>query len=213
MPPSADVDFQDDCETLLALANLCDDPSGVPSAAVQRLTAMMRAAIRSEILSYGLPDSALNIDDVLQEAWRKALASLQKTRGEEVRQLRGWLVLVARCAARDMRSKAINKVRRAVELADPESSAPPIERFANAMYQSTPSAGIHRHEFLIQLYAFAGGLDEPDQTVMLLRLNGESPADIAKHTRLEPSLVKGTLLRLYRRIRCELLGVPAGGPR
>lgn len=215
MPPLADDYFGDDCETVLAFANLCDRPGGVPSAALQRLTAMMRAAIRGEVLNYGLPDAVLQVEDVLQEAWRKAFASLRKTRGEEIRQLRGWLVLVARCAARDMRSKAGKKGWQPVEQPPPDSetSAAPMEQFVNNLYHSTPSASIHRDEFLVQLYAFAGGLDEPDQTILLRRLNGESPADIAKHSRLKPTAVRGALLRSYRRIRHELLGVPPGRAR
>jgi RNA polymerase sigma-70 factor (ECF subfamily) len=143
-------------------------------------------------LARDLAAGAADVDDLVQEAWLRALSKPARAGFSP----RAWLAGLLRNVARERRRGEERRERREREAA--AASEPPA-------HADDPAALTERLELVRRMLAWVDDLAEPQRTALLLRyLDGLEPAEIARRLGVPDRTVRSRIKRGLDELRARL---------
>lgn len=144
----------------------------------------------------GFPGTRIEPEDIVQETWLRALASVSadSTRLEQLAGLKSWLFGIAQ-------NVLLEELRRgrALDRSAPDDSTSWLGLEADTV--TSICTGLARHETVALLLAFADQLDDLDgQLLVRCAFEGLSASDVGRRVGVEPA----TAIKRWQRLRSEL---------
>lgn len=151
---------------------------------IEQIISDTRRAVLSAVLRYLNPAFSYAVDDVVQEAYVKALQSLRRNRLKDKEKAGGWMYTIAKNEALRMNRRFTREQMKAEKKAE------------QTVFETEESDPVEHEE----LYAMIHNLDEKYRSVIQLKIEGLAEKEIGQRLSIAPGTVKSRLSRAREQI-------------